>query len=584
MAPTRESGANSPVEEQAPTSHTTARDDIHEQDLEASEVTPLISRPADGDPTSHSPGARRSSAVSLLKSLQGEHKSRRRWPSLIALLLLCVVAVLIMILGFLTPEIIEEYALEAAKFEPTSLSIEEITSTGVRARIQGEFSMHSSQVQKSSVRNLGRFGTWFASKVESGASSVHVSLPEYDNIDIGSAKIPPIVVDVKNGHTTHIDFVSDITPGDPESVRRIAKEWVDGKLDELHVKGKAHVPIKSGIFSLGDQVISKTLVFHNADIPTIPKYTIKKMVFTDVDLPDSGKGVAADVVISFKNEHPVDIQLPSLGFEVLVENCLSSQPRIPVAYVSSSPVHVKPKDDVTVKMLGIIRDLPADFTRNCPNKDESPMDGLIRDYMNGMDATVFVRGSTPPTADVPQWITDVISEITVPISVPGHSFGQLIESFSLTNVHFGLPDPLADDDDPESNPTISAVIEAVITLPEQMNFDINVHKVRADADVFYKGSKLGKLNLDKWQTANSSKLESNDGDQQPRLLVKSEIEKAPLQITDDKVFTEVVQALLFGRKKVTLAIKADVDVQVDTSLGLLTVRRIPAEGKVPVKR
>ncbi|KAF2153037.1 hypothetical protein K461DRAFT_320758 [Myriangium duriaei CBS 260.36] len=580
MADTRGSGAN------FPTNDTTspllrAQSDVHEQDLEATEVTPLISRPSQDTHTAS--GSRRSSAVSLLKSIQGETKPRRRWPSLIALVLLCIVAILIMVLGFFAPEVMEEYAMQAATFEPTSLSIKEFTSTGVRARVQGDFNMDSSKVKKGSVRNFGRFGTWFAAKVESGASSVQVSLPEYGNIHLGTADIPPLVVDVRNGHTTHIDFVANITPGDFDGVRKIARDWIDGRLGQLRIFGEAQVPVKSGIFSFGKQTVSHSIVFQSSDIPTMPKYSIKKLDFSDVDLPDSKKALAADVVVTVGNDYPVDVEVPPLGFEVLVENCSPKEPRIPLAYVSTPSLHVTPHEDVTAKLLGIIHELPADFLEDCPNKEGSPLDILLSNYINGKDATVFVRGSSTPSGDVPQWITDMISDIIVPISVPGHALGQLIESFSLNDVHFGLPDPLADEDSPEANPTISAVIKALITLPEQMNFNISVQHVRADADVFYKGSKLGKLDLKKWQQANSTKVESKNGNSQPRLLVQSKIEEAPLHVTDNDVLADVVEALLFGGSKVVLAIKAEVDVQIETALGKLTVRRVPAEGKVPVK-
>ena len=147
-----------------------------------------------------------------------------------------------------------------------------------------------------------------------------------------------------------------------------------------------------------------------------------------------------------------------------------------------------------------------------------------------------------------------------------------------------MPDPFAEPDSPESNPRISANIKALVALPEEMNFNISVGRVRADADVFYHGSKLGYLDLNKWQKANSSRIDSDNKDEGPLLAVQSAIEKAPLIVTDDDVFTDVLNALLFGGKGVELGIKAEVDVEMETALGQLAVRKIPAEGSVPVKR
>ena len=69
----------------------------------------------------------------------------------------------------------------------------------------------------------------------------------------------------------------------------------------------------------------------------------------------------------------------------------------------------------------------------------------------------------------------------------------------------------------------------------------------------------------------------------PSLLVQANIEKAPLEITDTDVFSEVIQALI-GGKGVTLDITAAVDVGVDTPVGKFDVREIPAQGVVPIKR
>ena len=98
----------------------------------------------------------------------------------------------------------------------------------------------------------------------------------------------------------------------------------------------------------------------------------------------------------------------------------------------------------------------------------------------------------------------------------------------------------------------------------------------------YKGKKLGKLDLHKWQKANSTRLPPDDDG--PSLLVQSNINEAPLDITDNDVFTDVVQALIFGDKSVFLKIKALVDVETETALGAFAIRKIPAEGEVPVKR
>lgn len=237
------------------------------QSKHSEESTPLLSRDADdrdyGDAPDHSEAA--SPAASSLRSLQNggstKGKHRARWPTIIALTVLALIVIVILCLGFAAPAVVEEYAKEAMVFEPTNLSIDSFTPTGVRARIQGDFKLDGSKVQRKPVRDLGRAGTWIARKVESKQSSVKVYLPEYGDILLGTAVVPPIVVDIRDGHTTHIDFLSDLAAGDIDGIRRMANDWLEGRIGRLSVRGVADVPLKSGIFGLGTQSLSETIVF-----------------------------------------------------------------------------------------------------------------------------------------------------------------------------------------------------------------------------------------------------------------------------------------------------------------------------------
>jgi Protein of unknown function (DUF3712) len=65
--------------------------------------------------------------------------------------------------------------------------------------------------------------------------------------------------------------------------------------------------------------------------------------------------------------------------------------------------------------------------------------------------------------------------------------------------------------------------------------------------------------------------------------IQSDIAKAPLNITDDDVFSEVVSALMFGSKKVKLTIDAEVDVKIAIALGDFAFQRLPAGGEIEVK-
>jgi hypothetical protein len=246
--------------------------------IASEETTPLLSRQDDDEPVSYSgpTNGAVSPAAASLQSIQdnfeGSGKGQRKWATLVSLSILSALMVTILCLGFAAPAIVEEYAKEALVLEPTSLSIDSFTATGVRARIQGNFVLDGSRVQKKSVRDLGRVGTWIAKEVESEESMVKVYLPEYSNLLLGTAIVPPIKVSIRDGHYTHFDFLADLEPGNVDGIRRIVKDWLDGRLGSLAVKGVASVALKSGIFKLGTQTLSQSMLFKGEPLPTAIRF------------------------------------------------------------------------------------------------------------------------------------------------------------------------------------------------------------------------------------------------------------------------------------------------------------------------
>ncbi|KAI0850172.1 hypothetical protein F5Y00DRAFT_233802 [Daldinia vernicosa] len=549
---------------------------------DSGESTPLLSNSSttpryDGEEDEHHVDSDDSSPAhpTDASSASSSTKKSRRWASFIAMFILAALIVVIIVLAFLVPQAIQEYAQQAAVIEPTNLSLESITTDGVRARIQANFHLDGSRVSSNHVRRVGRAVTWVAAQLESEQTKVDVRIPKYDNVLLGSAIVPPLLINLRDGDVTQFDIVADILPGDPEGIRIIANEWFEGRLDELRLNGQADLSLKSGIVPLGTHAISESIVFEANKVPAIPKYNITR--FQVDDGPMKGT-MLADVALTAFNEYPVELNIPELAFDILVPGCVSSDPFIIVAEAATSEVHVEPRSDVGVDVKGVIRELPDSLTHVCPDSTSSPLDNILRQYMHGDPATLFVRGSRHPDGDTPKWVADILSSVTVPVPFPGRTLDGLLRNFSLTDVDFALPAP----DAPDSNPTVSGTILVTASIPSEMNFGIDVTNVRATADVLYKSNKMGELNLREWQHANSTRVEG-EGDEGPMLKIQSRVIDAPLNITDGAVFAEVVSALLFGIKPVLLHVDALVDIKVQTTLGNLTVKEVPAEGKIPVK-
>lgn len=536
-----------------------------------SENTPLLSRQDEESQTNHTDQQNGDLASDGERESQdGSTKTRsKRWPTIVALTVLCLATVLA-IIGFAVPSIAQEYAQEALVFKPDTLAIDSFTSLGIRTRIKGDFYLDASKVKKKSVRDLGKAVTWIAHEVKSGESKMKVYLPDYGNVLIGSAQVPSIKVNIRNQHHNHLDILADLEPGDVDGIRNVAKDFLDGRLIELNAKAVAEVPLRSGIINLGSQTVEQILSFKGGDVPEKPDFNITNLRFAEYGPPGHPDGVRAKTVVSVQNNYPVDFDVPVLNFDILLPDCEREYVRMAVA--RTNIIHVRPRQAVNASVTGLIEQLPTALTRACPQSNSSPLDRLVADYLAGKDATVYVRGGDQTDGETPDWVGNILRDTILPFTLPGHPFGKLIKNFSLADTHFSLPDPFAED----SRPTISAIVRVLVGLPAEMNLNLDVDRVRADADVFYKGEAMGKLDLRNWQPANATKLDED-------LLVQSVIEQAPLEITDNDVFTEVVQQLIFGGKGVQLEVKARVDVNTVTALGEFVVRRIPASGNIFVK-
>lgn len=551
----------------------------HFDDRPPSEQTPLLSSQHEDEPTARS---------ALLDSLTtSKDASKRRWPSLLALLFLTTLVLLALVLGFLAPSTISAYTQQAATFDPEHLAITGFTSSGVRARVQGHFYLDATKVDGKVTRDLGRFFTSIARKAESGDSEVEVRLPAYGYLLLGIARVPGLEVDVRNGVPTWVDIEADLEAGDVDGIKVVAKDFLDGKLGkQIVVVGNARVPVKSGIFSLGSQSLEKELVIGNDKLPKMPAYKIQRLNFRDLHHGDENgnHGLAADVSLALTNPYPIALQVPSLDFHILVPACNSTEPSVILANATTAALQIEPHAPIHANITGLVSALPASLKDSCPDTHTSPLDTLLDRYMHGEPNTLYVRGAASPST--PDWLSSIISSLTVPVPLPGKEIGHLIKEFGLEETHFALPSPFADPDDADSNPRISAKVRAIVALPTEMNLELDVSRVRADADVFYKKRKLGILDLHRWQKANSTRLPPEPVSKAgPTLLVESAIKDAPLRITDEDVFADVIQDLIFGGKKVVMQIKAAVDVEVVTrALGAIVVRGVEAEGEVVVKR
>jgi hypothetical protein len=183
----------------------------------------------------------------------------RPWPTLAALAGLSFLVLTVLVGGFIGPAIVESYARQATILKASHVSLDSYSSTGVTVRVQGSVTIDASRVKKSIVRNIGRAITSIARKAQSYPATAKILLPEYGNAVLGSVQIPGVVLDVRNGYINELDLYVEVMPDDPDGIRQVANDWIEGRLRQIRLRGDVNVGIRSGILNLGTQFISETV-------------------------------------------------------------------------------------------------------------------------------------------------------------------------------------------------------------------------------------------------------------------------------------------------------------------------------------
>lgn len=302
----------------------------------------------------------------------------------------------------------------------------------------------------------------------------------------------------------------------------------------------------------------------------MPNFQVKGLNIAEITLPQ-GPALAVNASINLQNPFLVDLEVPPLSFTVLLPGC-ERHDLVVVATAETSPLFVEPSTDISLDISSIIRNLPVSFIAPCPKSQISPIDKFLGNYLHGNYSTVYVRGSDS-SSNAPQWLLEFLRSVTIPLPFPGHKFDTPINSLSPSDIIVRLPDVDSLPGSPESAPRLSASVELVVRLPEEITFPIAVKRLRSIADVSYQGRKFATLNIHKWMRATSLLL-----DDRKHLQVNAVVDVAPLNVTDYAIIEEIVGKFVFGEQPVQLEINGNADIDIKTNVGEFIVSGIPAAG------
>jgi len=188
----------------------------------------------------------------------------------------------IIILSFVLPDALEQYALQAAQFYPSgvvvlppesahalgplgskaSASDDPKTAGSLRLRVTGNFSLDSSRVKQPFIRAIGRFATALGHRAETGATVANITLPDYDGDNIvASATVAPIRLDIRSGRMNQVEALVDVAPPvNADVIKDLLQDVIQHGVRRATVGALVSTSIKSGVFSLGRVSFSHILL------------------------------------------------------------------------------------------------------------------------------------------------------------------------------------------------------------------------------------------------------------------------------------------------------------------------------------
>lgn len=318
-----------------------------------------------------------------------------------------------------------------------------------------------------------------------------------------------------------------------------------------------------------------------SDVPKLPNPDISQIEISQVKSHEQ-TALNINATVSIANNFPLDIDLPSLGFSVMLPSC--DKTYVEVGIARTAKARVSSYSPIVVSVQGIVESIPFPLVQICSDTGKSPLDDILGQYVNGPGPTIYIKGlplDRNDNNDIPAWLGESLASVVVPVQIPGgRTFDNLIKSFSLTDVNFRLPDLNADPDSQDSFPCISATILAVVKLPSELRAPMEVSRLKANADVLYKKEKFGEFHVSHWIPAQTTQHQETQ-----ELEIRSRVVDVPLNITDADIFSEVVQKIIFGGDEgVVLEVLGAADAEVNVAaLGAFTIRGIPARGDITVK-
>ena len=509
-----------------------------------------------------------------------------RWHTILAIGLLCLIIIFILVLLFVAPVLVQQYAVEAAVVDIQSVRLIQVAQEqqeGVM-QVQASVMLDKERVRSGWARAFGVMAaSVFRSVSTTGDAMVGIGVKGYggSSNNLVSAVLPsPLLIKLQPGYRTQLDVQSIVRVEDADGIEDVVKAVLDGAVDKLDVVAQTQVGIRAGRFiPLGVRTFEQALLVR---VPNAPlRYNV-----SDVQVKDDAHdgGVHASAVLRIMEPHsPLSFSVPELQWLALLQGCQPDQ-LIPVADITSEALSVESGRDIEAGIKAHVQTIDGALTQICEPSGKSPVDSLIAAAIAGEDVVLYARGT--PMDTMPDWINDLLTKYTLPIvlPVPQVNTTDMLRDINVEDVKVSLPSPFAPPGQARNSVTVSGTVIAAVDVPDILrNVNANISSVKADIYLYDEHEQFGRLLVDEWVPANTTS--SHHG---KRRSIRARAEQIPVGITNSTVFKRVL------RKAIGLDDSPDgtqVKVQLDGTctadasfaLGSFVIRDIPVSGEVSLE-
>ncbi|ORZ15977.1 hypothetical protein BCR42DRAFT_328236 [Absidia repens] len=228
------------------------------------------------------------------------------------------------------------------------------------------------------------------------------------------------------------------------------------------------------------------------------------------------------------------------------------------------------------------------------------MERFLSLYLHGNTSVVHVRGSTFGPDDeihhdttatateittfgskVPDWLQKALASMTLSIPFPGTTHHDIIQSLTMDNIKIDFSMI-------SGGPVVSGDATALLQLPKEMQFDLDVTEIDPDVYIYLEhdsASPFARLRPRKPCPSKTIHRGDPDGDDgsipEGMFMVKSSIDKAPFQVLSghEGEFEKFLDRV-FKKRNSTVYLQGTADAMVVSEFGKLTVRDLAFKGQI----